>query len=250
MANKQDGCRIVPRHRGTAILSLIMVMLVAANMACRTGRDHAGTPTAGVATPSGPEPVNKLIPEAHVPFRVDFDLTSDGVAQGTVVWRQAAGARRLDYSLSAPEPHGGFEIVTKFSEKAFPVDYSACNWVARDASVLTIDCGVSLDVGGIADNLRSAIVLGVSDRALPARPVLGISTQCIGLKHTLVGNGGEICLDPTRHIPLYYANDSGEELVASTYNVNAEESAFSADLVTRLAASRVAAEPSSTLELP
>jgi hypothetical protein len=156
----------------------------------------------------------------------------------------------LDVSLLAPEPHGGFEIESNFSADGVPREGAACNWTAGSASLLRVDCGVQLDAGDVAGDLLATVSLGVFNRRLPSRSILGVATQCLSVSRTIFSPGGEVCVEPTERIPLYYANESGAVLEASNYADNFEASAFSVDLVARMSASATFAASRSDLELP
>ena len=220
---------------------LLVAILGLLSSCCAQRQASTPTPSAQVARPTPvmtrlPKPmlVGTLIPDTSIPFRVDFDLASRGVVLGKVVWRQDAGARRLDFLLSAPTLHGGFEIESKFSDKGFPRDGMACNWSAADADRVTANCGVALDAGELANDLISTASLGLADRMLPPRSILDVSAQCYGVEPTALSPGGEVCLEPNGRVPLYYANESGDVLVASDYAMGIETSVFTRDLAAHL----------------
>lgn len=226
--------------RTSASRTLVLFgLLVVAGVSCSRQQGNRTQPTEGAGPTSvstmlaSPVVIGALLPGTSIPFRVDFDLISGGARQGTVAWRQSLGARRLDFSVLAPEPHGGFEIESNFSDKGVPRDGVACNWVMRDASLVNVNCGVALDAGGLASDLISTASIGFADRQLPPRSVLGINARCLGINSTALGLSGEICLEPDRQIPLYYANGSGDVLIATSFALDTESSAFASDLVTR-----------------
>jgi len=238
--------------------ALMAMMLLASNGACRQGRDHtpdAATPAMPLTPTSAPSDVrqvNKLIPGANVPFRVEFEMTSKGAAAGTVIWRQSLGARRLDFFLLAPTPRGGVAIAIKFHDGNFPGADFYCNWIPRDADLLSVDCTPDPhDAPAVSRELLPTIYYGLIDRRLPDRSVIGISAQCYAVEKSLAPVDGEICVEPTRHIPLYYASDSGTVLEASRYTTDAGAATFSSDLVLRLGAmSPTVLSSRSGLELP
>ena len=194
---------------------------------------------------------NKLIPGTNVPFRVEFDMTSKGTAAGTVIWRQSLGARRLDFFLLAPTPRGGFAIDAKFHDGNFPGKRFFCNWIPRDADLLSVDCTPDTrDEPAVKHELLPTISYGVIDHRLPARSVIGISAQCYGVETSIASVGGEICVEPTQHIPLYYASELGTVLEASQYTTDAAAATFSPDLVLRVGERGPAILSREALELP
>lgn len=236
--------------------ALMAMMLLASNASCRRGRDHAsGTVTAVIglsptSAPSDVREVNKLIPTTNVPFRVEFEMTSKGAASGTVIWRQSLGARRLDFSLSAPTLRGGFAIDTKFRDGFLGSEFY-CDWVPRDADLLSVDCTPDPhDAPSVKHEFLPTISYGFIDRRLPARSVIGISAQCYGVEKSIASVGGEICVEPNQHIPLYYASELGTVLEASRYTTDAAASTFSPDLVLRVGERGPAVLSRRDLEVP
>ena len=203
------------------------------------------------SAPSDVREVNKLIPGPNVPFRVEFEMTSEGTASGTVIWRQSLGARRLDFFLAAPTPRGAFAIDTKFRDGRFVGEEFYCNWIPRDADRLSVDCTPDPhDAPSVKRELLPTISYGFIDRRLPVRSVIGISAECYAVEASITSVGGEICVEPTRHIPLYYASESGTVLEASRYATDAGASTFSSDLVLRVGAMSPTVLSRSDLELP
>ena len=237
--------------------AVLAMMLLASDASCRQGPDRAtGTATAAIglsstSVPSDVRLVSKLIPNPSVPFRVEFNMTSQSASQGTVVWRQSIGARRIDFWVSGPTAHGGFEIDTEFDDKNFPGSLFYCDWVPGDGDLLSVDC-LADPHGGlpVKHELLPTISYGSIDRRLSARSVIGISAQCYGIEESITSVGGEICVEPIQHIPLYYASESGTVLEASRYVTDTESSTFSPDLVMRVGGMSPTQLSRSNLELP
>ncbi len=236
---------------------LMTMILFASNGSCRQESDPAtGPATASIelsptSARSDAREVNKLLPATNISFRVEFNMTSNDAASGTVVWRQSLGARRIDFWVSGPTSRGGFGIDTEFDAGNFPGSLFYCDWVPRDADLVSVDCLADPHGGPpVKHEFLPTISYGFIDRRLPARSVIGVSAQCYGVEKGITSVGGEICVEPTRHIPLYYASESGTVLEASRYATDAGASTFSSDLVLRVGGMSPTVLSRSDLELP